>query len=165
MIILLLALAIGFTVGIVISELLDIGFLSVMGGAIAGVVFFFGMFTTIDKNVEQVTKRDVTELVALGDGSQTTGRMFLGSGHIDGELTYKYAYKKGEGYAIDTQQANYVDELRYIKDGSKPRIENTEVVYKSTWANFLTTPFYNSAKYIYVPEGTIQETFSIDLSN
>lgn len=165
MIILVLAALIGFIVGIVIEELIDIGILAVIGGVIAAAVFFFGMFMAIDQNAEKVMKRDVTELIALSDGSQTTGRMFLGSGYIDGELTYRYAYKKGEGYAIDTENASYIDEIRYIKDGSKPRIERMEVVHKSTLANFLTAPFFESGNYIYVPEGTIQESFNIDLQN
>ncbi|SCV23859.1 Uncharacterized protein BCRIVMBC845_06456 [Bacillus cereus] len=163
MIILLGALLIGFIVSFIIDELIDIGILAVIGGVVAGVVFLFGMFMAIDQNAEKVTKRNVTELIALSDGSQTTGRMFLGSGYIDGELTYRYAYKKGEGYAIDTENASYIDEIRYIKDGSKPRIESREVVYRSTLANFFTAPFFESGKYIYVPEGTIQESFNIDL--
>lgn len=163
MVILLLALIIGFIVGIVIEELIEIGFFAVLGGAIAGIVFFFGMLYAIDQNVEKVTKRDVTELVALSNGSETGGVMFLGSGYINDELTYKYAYKKVEGYAVDAERADRIEEIRYIKDRSKPRIERTETVHKATWANFLTAPFFETHKYVYVPKGTIQETFKIDL--
>ncbi|MGQ0414617.1 hypothetical protein [Escherichia coli] len=167
MIMLGVSILIGIIVGFIIDELCDNGikgFLVMLGIVGTALVIFFGLFFTIDKNVEMVTKRDVTELVVLGDGQQTKGRMFLGSGYVDGELTYKYAYKKGEGYGIDMERADYVGESRYIKDGSKPRIEKNEVVYKSTWANVLVAPFFNTAKHIYVTEGTIQETFNIDLN-
>lgn len=145
-------------IGIVIEELTNIGFFGIVGGVIAAGVFFFGMLFAIDQNVEKVTKRDVTELVALSNGSETGGVMFLGTGYINDELTYKYAYKKGEGYAVDTERADLIEEIRYIKDGSKPRIERTETVHKATWANFLTAPFFETHKYV-----TIKETFKIDL--
>lgn len=165
MILLLISLTVAFIAGFIvfcINE--DWTFLHIASMVVAFGLVFFGGLSAIDSQNEEVVKRDVTELIALNDGSSVSGRMFLGSGSIDGELVYKYAMKKGEGYAVDFESANTVDELRYIKDGSKPRIERTETVYKSTFANFLVTPFFDTAKYIYVPEGTIQETFNIDLN-
>lgn len=165
MILLLISLVIAFIAGFIvfcINE--DWTFLMIVSIIVTFGLVFFGGLSAIDSQSEKVVKRDVTELIALNDGSSVSGRMFLGSGSIDGDLVYKYAMKKGDGYAIDFEKANDIDELRYIKDGSKPRIERTEVVYKSTFTNFMTAPFFDTAKYIYVPEGTIQETFNIDLN-
>ncbi|PEF03443.1 hypothetical protein COM97_27270 [Bacillus thuringiensis] len=161
----ILAALSAMVVNFIIEEKFDIDsvILPIIAACIVFVAVFFGGMYTAHQNAAQTKNIDATELIGLNDGSNVTGRMFLGSGHVDGELVYKYAYKKGEGYNIDMIRADSVDELRYIKDGSKPRIERQSISFDSWTVGFLIQPFSETKTIVYVPEGTIQNTFTVDL--
>ncbi|QWI73323.1 hypothetical protein ER45_030710 (plasmid) [Bacillus mycoides] len=169
MVLLLISIVLAGLSAMVVSYILEDKFdidsviLPIIAACIVFIAVFFGGMYMAHQNAATTRNIDATELIGLNDGSNVTGRMFLGSGHVDGELVYKYAYKKGEGYNIDMIRADLVDELRYIKDGSKPRIERQSVSFDSWVVGFLIQPFSESKTIIYVPEGTIQNTFTVDL--
>lgn len=143
--------------GVAIALWSDSDLLGLLAAIVAGILLI-ALTVAVGENADYKTEKKVTELVALNDGS-----MFLGMGRREDELTYNYAIKKGEGYAIDYIEADHVEELRYIKDNSKPRIETDTQVYTNGFVKFFLAGLETENTYIYVPKGTVQETYKVDL--
>jgi hypothetical protein len=144
--------------GVALAVWSDSDILGLLGAIAVGVLLTI-LTGVLADHADYKVEKEVTELVALNDGS-----MFLGMGRREDELTYNYAIKKGEGYAIDYIEADQVEELRYIKDSSKPRIETSTQVYTNSFVSFLLAGLESEKTYIYVPKGTVQETYKVDLN-
>lgn len=135
------------------------------------VISLFGSMTTIllvlissgimSGNVEfEYTKIEETNIIALKDNIGMEGHFYITGGYVGSELYYYYATETEFGYKTEKVKA----ELVYIKETNEtPRIER----YKGDFANSRNElwgiPLCNDRYIIYCPEGTVCESFLIDL--
>lgn len=119
-----------------------------------------GLLFTHD-TFKEIETAERIQLVALQDNSGVSGNFFLGAGHIDGQPVYTYMYEvEGKGYKVDQIKAgeSYVN---YCV--GNPYIDKFSYRFKHGLLRFLFIDFYGTDTYIFVPEGTIQKDFNIDL--
>jgi hypothetical protein len=109
--------------------------------------------------VNEYVLKDTFPIYALQDNNGVQGSFFLGSGSVDSNLKYYYAAQCEDGikiYNIDTEKA-------ILKNDENPHIET----YKAQFVNkFLRNNLANLCddKYkIYIPQGSIQYNFNVDL--
>ncbi len=117
-------------------------------------------------------------IVALQDSSNTSGRFLLGSGTINGSMYYCYYIDTDEGYKYQQINANEYDvSIKYCNGNETPHIEKydkyTVVTSNKDWGwvfnPALIFPQEKEAVlspikvYIYLPEGTIDENYKVDL--
>lgn len=145
-----------------------------------------------DDNVMVTSKIDYTvddtiEIYALEDNTSTKGTFFLGTGSVNNKTYYCYYMLTEDGYKYDTiSPQEYEVYLNYITDDEKPHIDT---LYK-TKTKTISSKYYwlvsaralfnpqgykvgtviQTKKYtlfkkykIYVPKGTIDENYKIDM--
>jgi hypothetical protein len=125
---------------------------------IHGAISLYSFITKSNPTYNHISKEYI---YALNDGNSVEGSFFLGSGNVDGKLVYTYAVQNGKGFALKQIDAEGV-EIRYIKDNSKPRIEEVSERYKNAFVDVLFNT-WGTETYIYVPKGTIKQNYIIDL--
>ena len=111
-----------------------------------------------------------TEIVALGDNLSVQGQLFLGSGSIHSEIVYVYAVKTGE----DSFRLSWISMNDVIEVVQTDKIKPCIVAYK--WE--LNPPhnhwfwsekeegrqqYFGQMYRIFVPKGTINLNFKVDL--
>lgn len=119
-------------------------------------------------------------IVALQDSSNISGRFLLGSGTVNGSMYYCYYIDTDEGYKYKQINAsnNDVDvSIKYCNENETPHIEKYDK-YTVTTSNKKWGWVFNPALiapqkkkavlaptkvYIYLPEGTIDENYKVDL--
>lgn len=132
-------------------------------GSVAGAVVSFligltvsGITYTDDMHLEREY-----EIIALQDNMGTSGRAMLGSGQFDSEM--KYVFMSQEEYGAQMQMINA--ENAAIKYSEQPKVEKftndfkSETMKKLFWGNMFAGVRYQ----IFVPEGTIQQNYNVDL--
>jgi hypothetical protein len=130
---------------------------SLFGGLIGCLICVSLPMDTYDKNYTY-------EIVALQDNSQVNGQFFLGSGQIDGRMTYVFYYKSGDFFQIE--QAIYTDaKVKYLQDAiSSPKVTITQKTPKDSFINYFAfdTDLWSKKYVIEVPEGTIRNVQNLD---
>lgn len=104
-------------------------------------------------------------ITAMQDNLNTHGRFYLRSGYIETDLCYYYFYPTKEGLKHGYVPANKTY-LNYT-DGT-PHIERYSRKWNKTWIEFFTfveAQCYDENIYYkaYIPEGTVEQSFNIDL--
>lgn len=134
-------------VGVLLSLLI-----MVLGGGIA----------TASGAQTQSEKVETVEVISLNDNSDIEGSFFLGSGSVNEELVYYYAYKSDKGVTVgkvdaDEVYINYTDE--------QPRLEEYRTNFKSEFLKWSFAYLGEDSCYykLYIPEGSIIEEYKIDL--
>lgn len=97
---------------------------AIMGGVFAGIAGFIAIsiLSSIWGGPPRYEPTRTVPLVALNDGMQTRGHMFLGSGTIKGEFVYVYyAHKVGGGLGIFSKDAD--DSTVYEEDRTTAVLE------------------------------------------
>lgn len=132
--------------------------------------FTVGLMIALMLGVKTSNLKMRTETVyihSLKDGSQTQGSFTLGTGVINGRWMYTYYTKKKNSRGQYIFKANSIEaskaNLSYSPD--KPRIEYVYRCYEedSRFSNFVLTPSDDILlRTIYVPEGSIENSFEID---
>lgn len=113
----------------------------------------------IQYNYQEEKPADTIEyLVGLNDNMGVRGKYYITRGFIESDMYYNYMVDCGS-YMRQNQLNAITNDIRIITSSTeKPRIE---------WRTKRRTygPFYEEDKYwnIYVPEGTINDTISIDM--
>ena len=108
-------------------------------------------------------KVDESSIIALNDSTGVSGQFFLGSGTVDSEQVYNYAYKDGDEIKVDTKKCN-VSSIKYTNDNYK--VETYRGKLNSTVYNVLFFGLLKpeKEKYIfYVPKGSVSENYNVDL--
>lgn len=137
---------------------------------------------------ETIPREDLyssNKIIALADGSSASGQFFLGSGSLGSDEYYVYYTETSRGYKREKIRADSVY-IKYISDNKTPRIEhfskvNQEILIKKPTTAWLSFMFFfeyknddigepisegipkRSHSIIYIPEGSIQENYVIDL--
>ena len=129
-----------------------------------------------------------TRIIALKDNNQTEGHFFLGCGSINNSNYYCYYTKTNDG-DIEYNQISINDnvKLRYCSNEEQPKVEiynqvaQTILIKKPTISTSSLLSYiryykynvddvvdtsispYNHQTIIYIPEGSIQQEYNIDL--
>lgn len=169
--ILLIGFVIGFTIycvianknyGFVDTTIFVESFLSGLIGLMMGVLIC-GIMAIAPIPTEEVIVSDVP-ICAMKDTMGVEGSFFLGSGSVDSEFKYVYATKTNKGIKIQNPIDASNAYINYIEEGEQPHIAEVDTQFSNDILNFF---FCGRMKpneiYIYVPEGTIEEVYNIDL--
>ena len=103
------------------------------------------------------------ELVALKDNNAVNGNFFLGTGTIEEDQYYFYLTKTEKG--IQQRKLKNTDDvyLNYTENADTPHIIVQKCRCANPVINFLALGPTFTEYYIYVPEGSITNEFSVDL--
>lgn len=104
---------------------------------------------------------DCTNLVAMSDGSSTSGSFFLGSGTIKNDQVYSYYYKDGAGFKRDYQ---YADRSTIYYTEGAPRICALDSDH-SIWTYPIIPEYTTDGYNFYVPAGSIKQDFTLNNQN
>lgn len=158
-------------------------------GFIACIVFVIGILSwvasvvissTISETKEEYKLVESHNIIALQDSSNTSGTFFLGCGTVGSSMYYCYYIDTDEGYKYQQINANEYDvdvSIKYCNENETPHIEKydkyTIVTSNKDWGwvfnPALIAPRANQSVlsaqkiYIYLPEGTIDENYKVDL--
>jgi hypothetical protein len=110
----------------------------------------------------QSEKVESVEVISLNDNSNTEGTFFLGSGSVNEELVYYYAYESDKGITVGEIDA---DEVYINYTDKQPRLEKYQTKFKSEFLNWSFAYLGEDSCYykLYIPEGSIIEEYTIDL--
>ncbi len=101
---------------------------------------------------------ETVQLTAIQDTA--TGSFYIGSRNSDRSFRYYYCYASKDGYRISDISA---DDAAILYTEEEPRLEVYKAVgFKNFWLNMFCIPMQTNYK-IYIPEGSISTSFSIDL--
>ena len=101
---------------------------------------------------------ETVQLYAIQDTA--TDSFCIGFRNHDQSLRYYYCYASKDGYRISDISA---DDTAIIYTEEEPRLEVYKAVgFKNFWLNMFCIPMQTNYK-IYIPEGSIYTSFSIDL--
>lgn len=134
----------------------------------------------ITEKKEEYKLIESQNIVALQDNSNTSGRFFLGSGTVNGSMYYCYYIDTDEGYKyqqINTNESGTDVVIKYCGENETPHIDKydkyTIPTSNKDWGwvfnPVLIAPqskeavFSPTKVYIYLPEGTIDENYKVDL--
>jgi Na+-transporting methylmalonyl-CoA/oxaloacetate decarboxylase gamma subunit len=134
--------------------LLLIGLILVM--IIIGSVTF--MFVKYQEPVE--TRHTEVELYSVYSNSMVSGRFYLFGNTIEGNQVYEYFYMTEDGGFI----RDYIvakDIIIYQNNDESPRIERITTT-KTKKILFLTSTYEKNRYVIYIPEGSIQNSFNLN---
>lgn len=162
-------------------------FASVVGallGLLIGVVIcsFCGIVKTEFTSREELYASN--KIIALADNSNVSAQFFLGCGSVGQDEYYVYYTETLRGYKQEKVRADSVY-VKYLSDNETPHIEhfskvNQEILTKKPNTPWLSFTFYleykntdigeavsegtpkHSHTIIYIPEGSIQENYTID---
>lgn len=101
------------------------------------------------------------QLQALNDNVGVGGQFYLGTGTFSDEPKYYVMIKSDTGYKMETYKIN---EATLIYTQAEPRIEQYELYFTNPWVRFFCgDTSVNDYYKIYVPEGSILNTYQVDL--
>lgn len=100
-------------------------------------------------------------IVSLTDSVEYNGRFILGIGSTSSDLKYYFFKDSVDGYILRESEAKNTY-IIYIDDGEQPRLERHSLVKARRW--WIACPIFHDDVYkLFVPEGTIQVDYRIDL--
>ena len=118
-----------------------------------------GMFVAIWIGGKYKVEKKSTPLVCINDGSSSEGNFFLGSGCINGEMTYTYYLKIKDYYKLEQLPAS--DVLIKYTNGQAHIVKIKRYPDSSikNWFGLHTTTI---RFVIYVPKGSIKNNYQLD---
>lgn len=131
-------------------------------GAFGGFVLwaFTGIFVSSVAPLDFV-KVDEHGVVVFANSESQNKSYYLGTGHVDDEITYVYMQKTEHGKTLKHVDA---DSAVIIKSDKKSRIVKYEQMFSSeTLRWLLPLPGYECIYKIFVPNKSITHNFTIDL--
>lgn len=159
----LLWLAFVIEEGFGVIEGICIGFITMIVTSLFTLFIFIGVGAAssliFDSTMHKVKDQKV---IALQDGRSTSGEFFLGTGSVDSKI--KYTYMTVEENEMEMKQIDYDDAVLIYSP--HPKVEVYKAHYKNKIVKFFfgDQPFLSNTKYkIYVPEGTVKESYNVDL--
>lgn len=98
----------------------------------------------------------VEEIAALSDNNMTNGKFYMRSGYIESDLYYQYIVELNSG-GYKTKKIK-ADTATIFYDDDNCRVEWYEKT--RSWLYWSESEVY---KQVYIPEGSLTDTYSIDL--
>lgn len=133
--------------------------IAILGGLVIGGIIGFVISYSLPSKREIVKTTYILE--SFEDNHSTDGNFFIGSGIIEEKTKYVFYYKKDDFYKLEMID-NENSYIKYIKDSSKPRVEEFKTTDTKCFRNYFA---FDSDEYkyiIYVPKGTIKQNYSLD---
>ena len=129
----------------------------VVGGVCLQATYEAGDMTTVKYTDEPIS------LVALCDNMGTDGTFFLGSGTINSEMKYVYAYEDKElGMMTKTKSANDCY-IKNIPNNEKPyAVKWREIPKENFWTWLFGKPIATEKITFYVPSTAVYAGYNID---
>lgn len=129
------------------------------GGVVAG---FIGILIAmmVPGKFEYVPYKE-HKLVSFQDNFSVQGDFFLGCGSVDEKISYFFYYQLDDGKSFASSNVPY-DETIIRYENKNPRIEVFLVTNTRTKWSF-APPKFRFANVVYVPEGTIKNSYNLDL--
>lgn len=132
----------------------------VMGSLITLLILVFSSGAVSSGDVFEFEQVEDTPIIALKDNQNTEGHFYLTGGYVNEGLYYYYAIETEFGYKTEKVKADNA----YIKyTNEQPHIERYEGDFADAWRYLWGFPVCIDRYIIYCPEGTVDETFLIDL--
>ena len=142
-----------------------IGALTTVISMIICVIGAVGLQSTYDAGDMATTKYtdEPISLVALCDNMGTNGTFYLGSGTIDSEIKYVYAYEDEDlGMITKTKSANECY-IKNIPNGEKPYMVKWKEIPKANfWTWLFGKPIPTEKITFYVPATAVYAGYNID---
>lgn len=123
-------------------------------------MFIIAASSYIDDDNLIFEKQYDKEIIALKDDGNADGRFFLGSGYINNDMVFYYVTNEHGTYKISRIKAG---DATIIYSEDSPRIEKYSAEKFVHWWYYIFAIPVSYYTQIYVPEGTIQYGFNIDL--
>lgn len=142
------------------------GFSDVLAGFIIAIIvtsalFIISLLGGRGFEVDEVYNVESEPIVALKDNSNTSGFSYLGSGHIEEDLYYYY-FTNTENHGKELHKTPAEQVTLYDNEKENPRIETKYMKNSNPIINFFFIT--DKKRYdIYIPEGSIDYSFSVDL--
>lgn len=118
------------------------------------------------ENGDMITTKHTDEpisLVAVCDNMGTNGTFFLGSGTIDSEMKYVYAYEDEElGMMTKTKSANDCYIKNIPNDEEPYMVKWREVPEENFWTWLFVSPSPIEKITFYIPESSVYVGYNID---
>lgn len=132
----------------------------VMGSIITLLILVFSSGAVSSGDVFEFKQVEDIPIIALKDNQNTEGHFYLTGGYVNESLYYYYAIETEFGYKTEKIKADNA----YIKyTNEQPHIERYEGDFADAWRYLWGFPVCVDRYIIYCPEGTVDETFLIDL--
>lgn len=132
----------------------------VLGSCITLLVFTMSSGIVSSEEAIEFKQVEDTPIIALKDNQNTEGHFYLTGGYVNENLYYYYAIETEFGYKTEKIKADNA----YIKyTNEQPHIERYEGGFADDWRYLFGFPVCVDRYIIYCPEGTVDETFLIDL--
>jgi hypothetical protein len=137
---------------------------------IVDIVFAAWFYSANTPQTEKTVILEEVEIIALKDQSNIDGEIFLGSGHIQENLAYVFMMKTEEGFVSDQVEIDRDNPESVIvveSDFERPRIVKTQKELEPKVAAivpWLSVEEFDQKTIIYVPVGTVDRSFAIDLN-
>jgi ABC-type transport system involved in multi-copper enzyme maturation permease subunit len=154
-------------IGIIVGIILTDSWTKILGaflGWILGIIFGAVIAMVIGGIGHKITPEKITErlnsttyLEVLQDNGGVHGSFFLGCGSLNDEMYYSYYEQVGVDEFKLNKMKYDIPTTKIIRDNSKPRIEYCEDIWQTNWGIWT-----NEKMIIYVPDGTINNSFSLD---
>lgn len=159
LIVLLICAVFGFIIGFQEDGIGD-GIVGALGASFLGLLPSFligGMLSLLILGGAPMECKYTENMVALKDNTSISGSFFLGCGNIDSEMTYVYAVETDKGIVTKTIEKDRYDVYIKYTDG-QPYVE-----YWDGEDDPWRLPSESAYYVFYVPEGSVINTYEIDL--
>lgn len=128
---------------------------------LAAWIFIGGTIGLILVPAQDAELYDSYPIFTLTDSIEYNGRFILGTGSTSGEIKYYFFEDSDDGYMLRESEAKNTY-IIYIDDGEQPRLERHSLVKARRWW-IACQIFHDDVYKLFVPEGTIQVDYRIDL--
>ena len=130
------------------------GMIGLMLGCIPAII----LAATLPVDLENKSYK--VKIKCLSDNSSVSGRFFLGSGQIDGTMSYSYYAKYGDGYKMYI--TDYRDAIIKYCDGA-PFVEVRYKEKTDSWINSFSFSRRTKSTYVFnIPKGSIKQSYHLD---
>lgn len=116
-------------------------------------------------NLVETYQTEEIPLCALRDNMGTSGTFFLGTGSVDSKMKYFYLIKDGQGrMSIEGIYVNNAYLVEFADDSSMAPHILREYTHFKSWILRVLLIYYKDTTTFYIPEGSIQYNFNVDLT-
>jgi hypothetical protein len=143
-----------------LGERICVALFGLLIGVFFGTAVMFMLGQAVPSGVVETGER--YEIGALQDAFAYSGRFFLGSGTVNGEIYFFYYQREGAGYVA--RQAEGWRTVIYTDESERPYVATLRAaVVDPVWANFAMSWGSQRSYAFHVPPGSIVSSYTLDL--
>lgn len=143
-----------------LGERVSVAIFGLLIGVGFGTVVMFTLGQAVPSHLVETGERH--EIGALQDSGDYSGRFFLGSGTIDGDLSFFFYQREGGGYVA--RKAEGWRTVIYTDERERPYVATLRTAVSDPfWANFAMSWGSQRLYALHVPPGSIVANYTLDL--